>query len=325
MNQYNSLLESRAEKLFFYSPYSFVRETNAQRQTQNFVIKPILDFQNEAQNQLFEIKIDGQLHIFLMQFLAWDSAFFKIPTYKLLPILFAHSDFQLLSKATQTFMSSLQNRVSTLFPDSQSIYVFADIPTEDISVIQALTHGGFRQVETRLNYFKTDLQKIDYQRFNIRKALPKDIPNLERVAQFMRNEYDRFHADSVFSEEMADRFLAKYVSESVKGFADMVLVPNEPNVPSDGFLTAKYFREDWEKLGVNASRMPLFAVAPTCRGWGQKLVSEMTYHLREVGADYTFIGTQSANRRVCRLLENLQYRLGSMSHILSYDFSSFRT
>ncbi len=65
----------------------------------------------------------------------------------------------------------------------------------------------------------------------------------------MRNPFDRFHADPAFSQEKADEFLATYIEESIKGLADHIIVPNEPNVPPDAFLTAKHLKTDWPIIG----------------------------------------------------------------------------
>ncbi len=312
------LIEARTIKLSYYTPYNFVRPNAEQleKQLEHGIIEPHTQFDENENNHIFEIEMEGKLHLFFVKFLAWDSDFFGTATFKLASILFDHQEVNVLAQAVEKFKIELQN-----FQYAAPKYLWMDIPCEDILVIQALTAQGFRHIENRLNYYKDDLQTIDYQRYEVRQATLKDIPKLEFVAKIMRNEYDRFHADSFFGREQAERFLAKYVAESVKGFADMVFVPNAPDLPPNGgFLTAKYFKEDWEKFGIKASRMPLFAVTPSCQGWGQKLVSEMTYHLREIGAEYAFIGTQSANRAVCRIMENLNYRLGSTSHILSYYF-----
>ena len=139
-----------------------------------------------------------------------------------------------------------------------------------------------------------------------------------RVAKEMKNEYDRFHADDVFSPKKADDFLATYIQQSLKGFADLVLTSNETGLPSDSFLTANYLKHEWEKTHVPVSKMVLSAVSSqTNKGWYKKLISEMTYHLIEQGAQYIFMNTQSTNRAVYHTWEQLGYKLGGVTHVFS--------
>jgi dTDP-4-amino-4,6-dideoxy-D-galactose acyltransferase len=135
----------------------------------------------------------------------------------------------------------------------------------------------------------------------------------------MVNPYDRFHADISFQKDDADRFLGVFAEESIKGFADYVMVPNEENVPSDSFLTAKYYKNWWKPIGIKVSKMVLSAVSSsTNKGWYVKLISEMAYHLKEQGADFALMHPASTNKAVIHSYEKLGCKLGKVSHILSY-------
>lgn len=296
-------IKNRPE-LFFYSPYSFIREISEKTHLESILLPQLQNPDFLHKKFVFE----GYEYVFVSQFLAWDTAFFKAKTYKLLFVLFENKKF--LDKAVLAYKTYLKTEL-------QADYCFIEVPSEDTAVLQALSQNGFALIETRLTYFRSDLQNFDYQRFGVRKAELSDIPNLEKVASQMRNIYDRFHADNFFSQEIADRFLSEYVAQAVRGFSDVVLVPHEKNVPPDGFLSGNYLKKDWEKLGVKISKMVLSAVAPTCKGWYIKLISELTYHLKEQGADYIFMNTQSTNRAVFRTWEKLGYQLGSTTHILA--------
>jgi len=306
-----NLISSRKDKLVFYSPYTFIREFPLEKQFENIVLSDIRNFLSNTNNEIISVDIKNKQHLFYVSFLDWDTTYFGFKTYKLKYVLFNHSDIKILTEAAGKFISDFFNGKK---------YCFIEIPSEDILLLQALGAWGFRTIETRLTYFRGDLSSFNNERFAVRKATENDIQNLMRVAREMRNVYDRFHADPVFEMKIADEFLATYIEQSIKGFADIILVPDENNISSDSFITAKYLKDEWQKNGVKISKMVLSAVsAKTNKGWYKKLVSEMTYHLKEAGAEYIFMNTQSANRAVIHCWESLGYSLGSTTHILSYS------
>ena len=165
-----------------------------------------------------------------------------------------------------------------------------------------------------------DLNKINFDRYNVREANFNDIPNLRRIAFEMRNPYDRFHADSIFNSEKADEFLAAFIEESIKGFADYTMVPNEAGTPPDAFLTAKYLIDEWPLIGAKVSKMVLSAVSSkTCKGWYKKLISEMAFHLKTKEADFAFMHPASTNKAVIHTYETLGCKLGQVSHVFSFN------
>jgi dTDP-4-amino-4,6-dideoxy-D-galactose acyltransferase len=138
----------------------------------------------------------------------------------------------------------------------------------------------------------------------------------------MRNDFDRFHSDIMFSTEVADNYLSTYVENSINGFADLVIVPNEQGVATDSFLTANYLKEKWDSIGHPISKMVLSAVSSkTNKGWYLKLISEMTYLLKENGAETIYMNTQSTNIPVLYTWEKLGYHIGRTTHLLSMYIS----
>lgn len=311
MGQITDAAYARSRELFYYSPYNFVGDFTTEKQLKNCVYSNIAAFGSLTNNRIIPISLSGNMYHFLISYLPWDSDYFRIKTYKLCYVLFSNDDQKLLNEAVKLFLNELL---------SEKIYCFIEIPSEDTMLIQALNHNGFKLIETRLTYFRGNLNKLDYDRYPVRKATIDDSENLMLVAREMRNDYDRFHADPVFSPQIADEFLATYIDQSLKGLADVVLTPDEKGVPSDSFLTANYLKNEWERNGVKISKMVLSAVsAKTNKGWYKKLISEMTFHLREEGAEYIFMNTQSTNRAVIYTWESMGYRLGCTTHILSYN------
>lgn len=310
MDDLKHCLQARDAELFFYSPYNFIRKIDRELQVKKLTEQKVLNTGHSPHEKLVEVNSRGHKHFFSFAYLPWDTDYFKIPTYKLFTVLYGHQDFDVLAEAVSAFKK-------TLFADQRS-YCFIEIPSEDILLIQALCQNQFKLIETRLTYFRGDLKAFDNKRFPVRKAEFSDIDNLKRVAAEMRNVYDRFHADSFFSTAIADQFLSTYVEQAISGLADVVLVPNSPNLPADAFLTAKYLRQEWEAYDCRFSKMVLSAVSGVCKGWYYKLISEMTFHLAEIGTDYIFMNTQSTNRAVFRTWEKLGYELGATTHVFSY-------
>ena len=304
------LINSRKEILFHYSPFSFFPKADKAKIFQNTIVNHIDENFNDNSIEDVNINVLGNEHIFLVKFLKWDSDYFNMSTHRLLYVLYDHKDYNVLKKAIQIFVKE--------FFIEKGMYCFSEIPSEDIFTIQALNESGFKLIENRLTYY-LDLKNYSHERYCVRPATLEDIPNLKRVAREMRNDYDRFHAETVFDLNKADEFLATYIEESIKGFSDFTMVPSEFGVPSDAFLTANYLLNDWESIGEKVSKMVLSSVsAKTCKGWYLKLISEMAYHLKSIGAEYAFMNLATTNRAVIHTYEKLGCKYGKCIHVLTY-------
>jgi len=305
------LLSARKETLFHYSPYSFFPKINRDKLFEYSIVNVVNELKTSPDCRFYEVSVDGHKHVFLLKFLKWDTGYFKIPTFKLLYVLYDHDNYNILKSACRSFVGD--------FFKENNVYCFSEIPSEDIFTIQALNESGFKLVESRLTYY-LKLSNYEFKRFNTRSATLEDIPNLKRVAREMRNDFDRFHAERVFDVEIADEFLATFIEESVKGFSDYTMVPAELGVSPDAFLTANYLNDEWEAIGEKVSKMVLSAVSSeTCRGWYVKLISEMAYHLRSIGADFAFMHPATTNRAVIRTYEKLGCQYGKCVHIITYS------
>lgn len=301
--------ENRNAILIHYSPYSFLNTLDSRVLLEKTVFEPININLLGGETQNYTIEINNCAFEFLVKFLKWDTDYFKIPTYKLQLVLFTDDDYSNLKQACKEFTRIFFN---------EKKYCFSEIPSEDIKVIQALNEAGFKLVENRLTYY-LDLKNFSYQRFETRRANLNDTENLKRVAREMRNPYDRFHSDNVYDPQIADEFLATYIEESLKGFADYTIVPNGDGVEPDAFVTAKYLIDQWPLINEKISLMVLSAVSSkTCKGWYVKLISEMAYHLKEQGAHYAFMHPATTNRAVIHSYEKLGCKYGKCVHVLSY-------
>lgn len=303
--KFDSYFEANKLKLKFYNPYNFDK---------NITNEKLLEYQHEhfeqhIQNNEYQIiEVKSEKYIIIYKKLQWDTDYFNIPTFRILNVLGIKNDY--LKEAILFFKENVLPKES---------YCFMEIPSEDIEIIQALGECSFKLIETRLTYYNNQLQKHQFPRYSVRSAHKNDLPNLKMVASKMRNDYDRFHADKVFDSKQADLFLSTYIENSILGYADYVMIPNEKDVKSDSFLTANYLIDDWEKINCKISKMVLSAVSSeTNKGWYIKLISEMTYHLRDtIGSECIFLNTQSTNRAVFSTWEKLGYKLGCTTHVFS--------
>lgn len=275
---------------------------------------------NEIQNNSVIVKnyiVNGFEHYFIIKKLSWDSEFFQRPINKILAILFMHEDYKTLEKANKIFVDWF------LTETENGSYCFMELPSESTVIIQSLTSNRFRLVESRIHHYLKNIQNFNNKRFLIRKADVTDLENLSKVASITRNRFDRFHADINFTDELADEYLGKFARETVNGFADMVIVPNEPGVEPNALFAVNLLKNDWSIVGAKISQLVLAAVDPnTCRGWYEKLLSEICYYLKENGAEYLITNTQTTNKAPIHVNEKLGFKYSHTTHILTISNTS---
>lgn len=294
-------------RAIFYSPLSFMH-----RQTESFADEFLAGINVSIEDKQIEcFSFRARL---MMRHLPWDSQYFQCPTYRLDFADWAADDARPIDSLAHT-LTALKAELSRRHP---RYYLFMEVPSEDLIMMQALGLAGFSLIETRLTYFRDDLDKFNYpRRFSVRPATADDIPDLGKVAMAMANRFDRFHADPFFPDSLADQFLATFVENSVKGFADIVLVPaGFGNLPG-AFLTGNFMPDQPALAGVKIGRMVLSAVAINRRGWYLKLISELSYYFQERGISLCYLTTQSTNQAVIRVWEKLEYHYGKSTHIFT--------
>ncbi len=305
MNKFYNLLTSKSNDLFLYSNYSFLKGIDRSSITKITVIDPIISGIENNQIEIRHYPIGETDNFILVKYLSWDSDFFKIPTYKIELIMSSHSSTSKVRDAILTFIQTIPT----------NSYCFVDIPSEDTVLLQAISQTGFKLVETRLNYVLPLGNQTLESKYSVRKAEVNDIEPLRKISAQMRNPYDRLHADLDFSDDAADQYLAKFAEEAVKGFADVVLVPNLPEIEPFGFLAAN---KPVSIGNCKVSKYVLAAIDSSVeRGWLSKLVNEMNYLLKNESADYVTTITQAANKPAISVWEKNGFKLYSASHIFT--------
>lgn len=305
------LVAARADVLHLHSPYHFVRHLSPDAvawQERHFGIGRATSFGAGPEEKVYTTSQSSVQ--FLCEHLPWDTAFFGASTLRLFTALFDARTTSLLelTRAVQEFQQN-----ALLAP----AYCFAEVPAEDIRLLQALTQAGWRWVETRLQYHLADVVNFAQPQYSVRLTQPDEAEHVGRIAAAARNEYDRFHADPWFGPERADAFLARYATAATEGYCDAVLVPDEAGVPVDSFLAISDLTSHAMALGIGLSRVVLTAVGPANRGWHLRLLSETVQRARQRGAAAVLMTTQATNRAVIRNAEKLNFALGATTHVLS--------
>lgn len=294
-------------RAFFYSSLGFLR--GYEHQVSSHFLSNLEDGEKKGTLQRF-----GSRASLLVRYLEWDSDFFRLPFYRL---EFAEWD-EGLDDPVEELARTLTELRAGLSDLHGSYYLFCEIPTEDITLLQAMGLARLRLIETRLTYFHDDLKTFEpAERFPVRMASPADVPALRKVAGEARNVYDRYHADPFFSRAVADDYLAKFAENSVLGFADAVIVPADDPADPGGFFTAKLTLPENSPVGLMSGHIVLVAVGARRRGWHLRLLSEMSCYLKQTGVHIASMTTQSTNRPVIRNCEKLGYRYGRCTHIFA--------
>jgi dTDP-4-amino-4,6-dideoxy-D-galactose acyltransferase len=299
------------ERAFFYAPLSFMHRYKAEIRG-HFLRELNTGIQNNT------IQIKGSQARVMVKYLEWDSAYLNCPTYRLEFFDWGEDVLDPVAALAHT-LNDLKNDLSNR---QGPYYLFTEIPSEDIVVLQALGLAGLKLIETRQGYFREDLDTFQWpHRSAVREANLGDIPNLRKVAMESRNAFDRLHADFSFPDSVADDYLGTFVENSVKGFADIVLVPDEETDQDQqkpgAFFTANIVAANKSPLGMKLGNIVLVAVGPERRGWHLRLMAEMSYYFQSCGVQISHMTTQSTNRAVIRNCEKLGYKYGKSTHIFA--------
>ncbi len=289
----------------FYSPYCFIREI-ADERFHNQLTKPNGRDYDTVDDHFIFADNNNDTHIFY-RYLAWDSDFFGRPVVKLEYIQFPLSaSFTSLAVSIASFLET----VKALYP---SVYIFIDLPAEDILVAQALNSNGFKLIETRLHYFKSLPFAVHNDVQPVRVAGLTDAPIVGTVAATAVNEYDRYHADVSINRDVANKYLETYAVAAVNGFCTEVLIPEQDAL--DSFMALDH--KTVEELGFKYSRIVLTAVGPKNKGWHYNYMKHTQNRASQRQSDYLLMTTQATNKAVINNAEKLQMKLGHTTHILS--------
>jgi dTDP-4-amino-4,6-dideoxy-D-galactose acyltransferase len=302
------LIGSKEAGLTYYSPFSFLRATDPVRLCRETFTGPLIMDISIRKSDVTMVEIEGHRTWFVWRTPAWDSEYFQRMVVRVELILPDHDNAEIAGRAITRFSEEIAG---------ENCYISVNIPCEDLFLIRSMAHTGYRLVETRLNYYFDSFDRVTAPSDPVRLAVHGDIPVLSKVAMRMRNRFDRVHADPAFSDEVADAYLGKFIEQSIKGFADMVMVPDIAGVKPFAFLAADY---PAEIMGFRIAKLVLAAADNReHKGWLSKLLTAVLFELKQRDSDILTTITQASNRPAIRTWENAGFRLGFVTHLYSYS------
>lgn len=176
---------------------------------------------------------------------------------------------------------------------------FLGVP-DDTTTIQHLDAGGFQLVGVRVTLARPAESGRGDVRGHVRRAVAGDIPALRDIASSAHRD-TRFHADHRFDAARSDELYATWIENSVRGYANQVLVAECDNAPV-GYLTLHVDEPD---VGRTA-RIGLFAVHDRYRnqGIGRDLLRSAAQVLDVAGVTETSVVTAGRNVGALRLYKS---------------------
>ncbi len=294
-----------------WSPLDFIRDISPGGDKAIFVEHLTREVDEDNDLRFIDRFPNSEELVVFAEKLPWDSSFFGYGVAKLSGIypLAApyHRPWADYTDAFKKLLEESRNRGIK--------YLFAQIDPRDLATLRSLGRLGFSLIETRVYYHMSLKNHPFNERYPVRVANANDIEALGRTAQETVNLYDRFHADPFIKKEDADRLMYKWIEASVlESFADVTIVPDFPHPTA--FCTVKYHKNNWLRWNLKLSQTAFSAVSSECKGWFKKLISEIIYHLKEIGAEHTYYVTQITNKPVAWVLEGAGYHFGRGEHIL---------
>ena len=223
----------------------------------------------------------------LCEELPWDSNFFGVSIARALP---SHLDAPMCDAMLEWCRT---RRVDCLY--------FLATP-DDPTTIRLLDSAGFALVGVRVTLARHAPAGTGEVRGHVRLAVEGDIPRLRDIGSAAHRD-TRFHADGRFDAARCDDLYATWIEQSVRGYADQVLVAERDNAPV-GYLTLHVTKRDQTSAGATrTARIGLFAVHERYRnqGVGRDLLRTAAQMLAAANLSETSVVTAGRNIGALRL------------------------
>ncbi len=178
----------------------------------------------------------------------------------------------------------------------------ARVRMSDLLTVQALERAGAILVDVLMTFRFSTRKMVRGTNSSVVSVSPSTNEEAEELIRMGGRIFtvDRFHGDPNLPKSRSDELYSKWVSNSLAGFADIVLVARHAGRVA-GFITCK---TDKSVPGSEYGVIDLVGVNPdfSGKGIGQELVrSALEWFGPRVRSVY--VGTQAANTRAIRLYE----------------------
>ena len=166
----------------------------------------------------------------------------------------------------------------------------------------AAEDAGFRLVDVRVELGRPSAGD---ESSSLRPAAAADAPVLRELAR-ANHRITRFYADPRFPDERCDDLYETWISRSLEGWADAVLVADREGRPA-GYVSLHRLEWGWGSIG-------LIGVAPDAqgRGLGRALVEGAVAWSRERGLERVTVVTQGRNVPALRTFEGCGFRVDDL-------------
>lgn len=182
------------------------------------------------------------------------------------------------------------------------LYLLAD--SDHVATVALAEDNRFRLVDIRValecrtgNRRPAQFCDCSPDSFSVRQSQEGDISRLEAIAHEIHTG-TRFFNDPRFSEESCKALYAMWIRRSCEGYADMVFVAEEDNVPV-GYVSCHVGEKDNGSIG-------LIGVSPKARehGIGKALVEHSLQWFNDRSVERMSIVTQGSNVSGQRLYQH---------------------
>lgn len=182
------------------------------------------------------------------------------------------------------------------------VYFLAD--ADDPETARLAQSHNFRMVDIRVTLArKLNAPEPAPASGNIRQAVTGDLPQLRAIAG-TSHEDSRFYFDGAFPREKCRLLYQTWISKSLQGYADIVLVA-EHNGEAAGYISCK-------RRGAKTGEIGLLAVGSQAQGLGlgRQLVIGALHWFRNHGIELVEVVTQGRNVRAQKCYQ----RCGFLTH-----------
>ena len=225
----------------------------------------------------------------LCSYLDWDSKFFNR---RIARLERSRLDHQVLAQALEW---AQQNHIDCL-------YFLADASHSQTARL-AQDHE-FLPVDVRLTFGRPVPNEPNSRASQVRVAREEDLPALRAIAAKSHSD-TRFYFDHHFDRARCDQLYETWIENSLRGFAQAVLVVERDTTPA-GYVTL-HKHDDEAQIG-------LIAVAPGHQGagLGKLLVEQSLEWARQQGARKMRVVTQGRNVPAQRLYQRCGFLTDSL-------------
>jgi len=186
---------------------------------------------------------------------------------------------------------------------------------DDLSSLHALQSRGFEILDGMATFSRAPAPAPEPEAngWRARAAGAADLAELRRIAE-SSFRHDRYHADPAIESRLADRLHGEWVENSLRGFADAVLVVEDQDGLA-GFTTLKIDPEAERWLGISIASIVLVATrgGKRGRGAGRRLTGAALDWCRQHHIARVEVGTQWSNGAACRLYASAGFRFAHAS------------